>query len=134
MWSQILLFFCVVAYTFGAQSILEAKVGERVALTIGDGVVTWKRLRKGEAEETIKHCKPSNKEAGCKEFVTKDGEKALPESSAKVLANGTLVITSFKATDAGTYSSPDLKPKVTKHKDGSESAVAPSEIVVVLKE
>ncbi|KAK5967732.1 hypothetical protein GCK32_006936 [Trichostrongylus colubriformis] len=98
---------------------LRLQVGATLKISLGPNVVlnvrcsTWKRLRRGGVEEFIKHCKEGESESRCSQFVTTDDEAALPKSnSAVVLANGTLIIESFVETDAGTYSSPDLKPKV----------------------
>ncbi|PIO72308.1 hypothetical protein TELCIR_05767 [Teladorsagia circumcincta] len=46
-------------------------------------------------------------------FFSPDDRPALPDSTnATVFANGTLFIESFEKSDIGTYSSPDLMPKM----------------------
>ncbi|ETN82497.1 hypothetical protein NECAME_07943 [Necator americanus] len=111
-----------------------ARVGDRVQLSLGDDVVTWKRVRNDDVEEFIKYCAPGENGPKCKGFVTKDDKPAEPASNAHVYANGTLVFDPLKATDVGLYSSPDQKPMVTKHEDGSESFALRGHISLVLQE
>ncbi|EYC11083.1 hypothetical protein Y032_0052g2206 [Ancylostoma ceylanicum] len=107
MWAPSLVFVLLVASAYGSILQYPGKVGDRIELDIGRDVKTWKRVRKGDVEEFIKHCAPGENEPRCKGFVTKDNKPADPATEAHVKENGVLVIEKLKATDAGLYSSPD---------------------------
>ncbi|VDO25345.1 unnamed protein product [Haemonchus placei] len=131
MWTQAILLLFVVGSAFGSIAIQQAKLGERVELNLGSGVVTWKR-ETSNGDEFIKYCGPTEKGPRCSQFVKEDNTPVKPESSAHVEPSGVLVIDSFKKSDEGLYSSPDLKPRETKNPDGSISAVAAPTIQLML--
>ncbi|KAK6009128.1 hypothetical protein OSTOST_25970, partial [Ostertagia ostertagi] len=100
MWTQIVLLVTVVGSAFGSVAIQQAKLGERVELSLGPGVVTWKR-KTSEGEQFIKYCGPTEKGPRCGQFVKEDNTPVKPKSSAHVQPDGTLVIDSFQKSDVG---------------------------------
>ncbi|KAK5974791.1 hypothetical protein GCK32_005638 [Trichostrongylus colubriformis] len=122
-----------ISSAFGAIAIQEAKIGERVELDLGEGVVNWMR-KTDNGEEFIKYCGPTEKGPRCAQFVKADNTPAKSPSSAHVTVDGKLIIDSFKASDAGLYSSLDQKPIEHKHPDGSTSSTLGVHIQLVAKD
>ncbi|VDM75145.1 unnamed protein product [Strongylus vulgaris] len=134
MWLKFVVLLLVIYSVYGSIMIQQAEVGKKVELRLGSDVVTWKRVRKDDIEEFIKYCGPTEKGPRCSQFVTADNKPAVPETNAHVNRDGTLVIESFKETDAGLYSSPDQKPNIEKQPDGSETATLAGHIELIVKE
>ncbi|GMT05075.1 hypothetical protein PENTCL1PPCAC_27249 [Pristionchus entomophagus] len=103
------------------------KVGGAINLDIGKEVRVWERTING-VKQTIRYCGPTEKNVACCRWVDENGSPMA--SGARVTADGKLIIDKATLADAGGYSSPDKKPIVTKHSDGSFSAVAPPMIIV----
>ncbi|CAJ0603651.1 unnamed protein product [Cylicocyclus nassatus] len=132
MWTKVVIFLVTISSVQGSLLFQEAKIGETVKLELGSDVVTWKRVRKGDVEEFIKYCGPTEKGPRCAQFVNANNKPVPPATKAHVEKDGTLIIESFKAADAGLYSSPDVKPNVQTLPDGStESTLGPHIQLVV---
>ncbi|KAF8382385.1 hypothetical protein PRIPAC_71527 [Pristionchus pacificus] len=107
-----------------------AKVGEKVELTVGKGARTWERIVKGK-KQTIKYCSPTEKNVACGSWINTKGKPVA--KGASVSKDGKLTIAKVTLGDAGSYSSPDIKGKETKHEDGSVSMLAPPLILLIVK-
>ncbi|CAJ0603643.1 unnamed protein product [Cylicocyclus nassatus] len=133
MWTKAVIFLITISSIHGSVMIQQAKIGETVKLELGSDVVTWKRVRKGDVEEFIKYCGPTEKGPRCAQFVNAANKPVPPATKAHVEKDGTLIIESFKATDAGLYSSSDQKPFVKILPRGSQISTLRPHIKLVVQ-
>ncbi|CAJ0603641.1 unnamed protein product [Cylicocyclus nassatus] len=133
MWTKAVIFLVTISSIHGSVMIQQAEIGKTVKLELGSDVVTWKRVREGDVEEFIKYCGPTEKGPRCAQFVNADNKPVPPATTARVEKDGTLIIESFKATDAGLYSSPDQKPIVKTLPDGSQTSSLRGHIQLVVQ-
>ncbi|GMR30927.1 hypothetical protein PMAYCL1PPCAC_01122, partial [Pristionchus mayeri] len=119
---RVLLITTLIGCVWSAVMQYPIKVGEKLELDLGQKVIkVWQRTTNEGKQETTRFCGPTEKNIACGRWVD---ENLKASSAARVTASGKLVIDKVTLADSGSYSSPDDNPRVTKHPDGSMSAVA----------
>ncbi|KAF8383133.1 hypothetical protein PRIPAC_72275 [Pristionchus pacificus] len=107
------LFGCTLAAVYQ----YPVKVGEKLELSVPQkGIHTWERIILRPEREVLQLRTNSKLFSGAR--VTKDGK---------------LIINKVTLSDSGSYTSPDEKPPMTYHPDGSISAVGTSMINVIVE-
>ncbi|GMR30928.1 hypothetical protein PMAYCL1PPCAC_01123, partial [Pristionchus mayeri] len=119
---RVLLFAAIIGYTWAAVMQYPLKVGDKLELDLGrKGIKVWQRTTKDGKQETTRFCGPAERNIACGSWVDENFETS---SAARVTSGGKLIIEKVTVADSGSYSTPDDKPRFTKHADGSVSAVA----------
>ncbi|PAV85990.1 hypothetical protein WR25_26550 [Diploscapter pachys] len=131
MLQQLIVLSCLFAIGNAAVAIIPVKLGGELKIN-GYKVTQWSRSLKNGDVETIKYSADSSEPNANKWINDKTGE-ANKISDSKVLADGTLIVSSFKKSDVGSYYSNEIKPRMTQHEDGLVTSVAAPMYNVILK-